>query len=72
MPPYAIAVGNPCRVVIYRFRREAISALLALRWWDWPRDTVVQALPILLSDDISGILDFARRHSLLLDEPGTH
>lgn len=72
IPPYAIAVGNPCRAVMYRFKPDAISTLQALRWWDWPDDIVAQALPILLSDDISGILDFARRHSLLLDEPGTH
>lgn len=72
IPPYAIAVGNPCRVVMYRFKPDDISALLALRWWDWPRDFVVKALPILLSDDISGIMDFARRHSLLIDEPEAH
>lgn len=69
IPPYAIAVGSPCRVVMHRFKSDDISALLAVHWWDWPDDIVVQALPILLSDDVSGIVDFARRHSLLLDEP---
>lgn len=65
IPPYAIAVGSPCRVVMYRFQPDVISSLLALRWWDWADDVVVQALPILLSDDIEGIMDFARRHLLL-------
>jgi len=63
MSPYAIAVGRPCRAVTYRFKPDDISALLALRRWDWPHDIIVQALPILLSDDVSGIMDFARRHS---------
>ncbi len=65
IPPYAIAVGSPCRVVMHRFKPDVISSLLALRWWDWPDDIVVQALPILLSDDITGIMDFARRNLLL-------
>ena len=69
IPPYAIAVGSPCRVVMHRFKPDDISALLAVRWWDWPDDIVAQALPILLSDDVSGIVDFARRHSLVPDEP---
>ena len=70
IPAFAIAAGSPCRVITYRFRPDAISTLLALRWWDWPHDVVVQALPILCSDDIDGIVDFARRHSLPLDESG--
>jgi Acetyltransferase (isoleucine patch superfamily) len=72
IPAYAIAIGSPCRVVMYRFNPDTISVLLALRWWDWPDDIVTEALPILRSDDVNGLMDFARRHSLLLDEPGTH
>ena len=34
IPPYAIAVGNPCRVVRKRFDDEMIGILLKLRWWD--------------------------------------
>ena len=34
IPPYAIAVGNPCRVVRKRFDDELIEILLKLRWWD--------------------------------------
>ena len=70
IPPYAIAVGSPCRVISTASNRTISSALQALRWWDWPHDIVVQALPILCSDDLGGIVDFARRHSLLLDEAG--
>jgi len=70
IPPYAIAVGSPCRVAMYRFEPDDIAALLALRWWDWPHDIVVQALPILCSDDIGAIMDFAQRHSLLPHDPG--
>lgn len=34
IPPYAVAVGNPARVVRYRFTPETIERLLAERWWD--------------------------------------
>lgn len=34
VPPYAVVVGNPGRVVRYRFDPDTIRALLAERWWD--------------------------------------
>ena len=36
MPPYAIAGGNPARVIRYRFDEGAISDLQKIAWWDWP------------------------------------
>ena len=35
IPPYAIAVGNPARVIKYRFDEETIRKLLAVKWWNW-------------------------------------
>jgi virginiamycin A acetyltransferase len=35
VPPYAIVVGNPARVLRYRFADAMIERLLALRWWDY-------------------------------------
>lgn len=34
IPPYAVAVGVPARVVKYRFDEKTIAALLEKRWWD--------------------------------------
>lgn len=34
VPPYAVVVGNPGRVVRYRFSPERIQELLAERWWE--------------------------------------
>jgi acetyltransferase-like isoleucine patch superfamily enzyme len=34
VPPYAVVVGNPARVVRYRFGTETIQALQASRWWE--------------------------------------
>jgi acetyltransferase-like isoleucine patch superfamily enzyme len=38
IPPYAIAVGCPAKVIKYRFDEETIERLLRIRWWDWPED----------------------------------
>ena len=40
IPPYAIAAGNPARVVRYRFSPEVVRGLLKIRWWDWPEDRI--------------------------------
>ena len=34
VPPYAVVVGNPARVVRYRFSKEIIDELLASKWWE--------------------------------------
>lgn len=34
VPPYAVVVGNPGRVVRYRFSAETIERLLEERWWE--------------------------------------
>ena len=34
--PYAVVAGNPATERRRRFSAEQITALLDLRWWDWP------------------------------------
>jgi virginiamycin A acetyltransferase len=36
IPPYGIAVGNPARVVRFRFPPNVIEELLASKWWEKP------------------------------------
>lgn len=35
VPDYAIVVGNPGRIIKYRFGEDKILQLKNLRWWDW-------------------------------------
>lgn len=35
VPPYAVVVGVPARVIKYRFDQETINELLKIKWWDW-------------------------------------
>lgn len=34
VPPYAVVVGNPARIVRFRFSKEVIQELLDSKWWD--------------------------------------
>ncbi len=36
VPPFAIVVGNPMRIVRYRHSDDTIEALLKINWWDFP------------------------------------
>lgn len=40
VPPYSIVVGNPARVIKYRFSEDIIEKLLSIRWWDWPVEKI--------------------------------
>ena len=47
IPDYAIAVGNPAKVIRYRFTPPTIKRLLALSWWDWKLSKILVNLDIL-------------------------
>ena len=55
IPPYAIAVGNPCRVVRKRFDDELIEILLKLRWWDKSIEEIENLMPILSCSDLEKV-----------------
>ncbi len=43
IPPYAVVVGNPARVIRYRFSPEKIEKLLESKWWEKPFDQLDSA-----------------------------
>ena len=45
VPPFTIAAGNPAHKIRARFPESVQADLLALAWWDWPRETLRAALP---------------------------
>jgi len=56
IPPYAIAVGCPARVVRMRFEEQQIQKLLGIRWWEWPDEKIREAVPLLSAGDIDAFL----------------
>jgi acetyltransferase-like isoleucine patch superfamily enzyme len=57
--PFAIVAGNPARPVKYRFDEAQREALLRIRWWDWPRERVIAAVPLLAERDIDAFIAWA-------------
>jgi phosphonate metabolism protein (transferase hexapeptide repeat family) len=45
VPPFAIVVGNPGKVLRYRFAPEIIAALERIAWWDWSHEQLRVGLP---------------------------
>lgn len=42
VPPYAIVVGSPAKVVRFRFDDARIARLLQLSWWLWSDELIRQ------------------------------
>ena len=47
IPPYAIAVGNPVRIIKYRFDESTIKKLLAIKWWNWSLKKIAANMPLM-------------------------
>jgi len=56
IPPYAIAAGNPARVIRYRFDEGTIRKLLEIQWWHWPDEKVKQNVRMICSDSIQSFI----------------
>lgn len=55
IPPYAIAVGNPARVIKYRFDEETIKKMLAVKWWNWSLEKIADNFPLM--NDVEKFLE---------------
>ena len=55
IPPYCVAVGNPCKVIKKRFDDSLIEYLLNLKWWDWDAEKIFKNLEALTNADLSKI-----------------
>lgn len=51
VPPYAIVVGNPARVIKYRFEPEVIQRLQNIKWWYWPAEQIRAKYPLMKDID---------------------
>ena len=61
VPPYAIVVGNPAKIIKYRYNRDDIIWLLKIKWWDFSREKIKEII------EQNGFLDFEIFKKLLKD-----
>ena len=45
VPAYAVVVGNPARILRFRFPAEIADRMQALAWWNWSHERLHAALP---------------------------
>lgn len=57
VPPYAIVVGNPARIVRFRFNDEIVQQLLAIKWWNWLDEFIQDHI-----DDFTDVESFVRKY----------
>ena len=55
VPPYAIVVGAPARIIKYRFDNNVISLLLASKWWTYSDKDLCKCSDF--TDDIVRFID---------------
>lgn len=49
VPAYSIVVGNPGRIIGYRFNKEIIDKLEAIKWWDKSDDWIKKNIKHFIS-----------------------
>ena len=59
IPPYAIVVGNPCRIIRYRFSEDIVCRLVNSEWWKKDYHEL-QSIAHLFSDPLL-FLEFLER-----------
>lgn len=57
IPPYHIAVGNPCNTIKKRFDDELIGIMEKLKWWDKSIEEINSLIPILTSSNLEKVKD---------------
>lgn len=57
IPPYAIVVGVPARVIKYRFDEEVRERLLQIKWWNWDDEKIKRNIGFFKSDINMELLD---------------
>ena len=55
--PFTIVAGMPARVLRRRFADEICRRIEQLAWWDWPAETLFDAVPDMQTMPIEAFLD---------------
>ncbi|MEH3147144.1 MAG: CatB-related O-acetyltransferase [Methylobacterium frigidaeris] len=63
VPAYAVAAGNPARIVRHRFAPEIVAALVDTAWWELPPERVRALVPLLQSGRVEELIAALRAES---------
>jgi acetyltransferase-like isoleucine patch superfamily enzyme len=62
--PYSVVAGNPARFKKWRFTEDVREFLLRIEWWNWEKDMIKEAAPILMSSDFEKLREFVAKYNL--------
>ncbi len=62
--PYQIVGGAPGKPIDWRFDTETIARLMAIKWWNWPKERILRAIPLMLSPKVDYFLEAAEKGHL--------
>ena len=60
VPPYAVVVGNPARIVHYRFPPDVIKKLLKIKWWDLKYDKIKEIFHLM--KDVNTLIEYYEKN----------
>lgn len=55
VPAFAVAGGNPAKVIRDRFDESTVARLEQIAWWDWPAEKVTQHLELIVGADVDAL-----------------
>ncbi|MEL7256120.1 MAG: CatB-related O-acetyltransferase [Pseudomonadota bacterium] len=55
VPPFAVVVGNPGRVVRLRFDAAVTQRLMQIAWWHWPIDQILTHEAAICGQDLTAL-----------------
>ena len=64
VPPFAIAVGCPAKIIKYRFSEDNIQKLLSLKWWNKDISKLQEFIDLFQSEANDSVID---RLEILID-----
>lgn len=60
--PYTIVGGVPAEVIRKRFVKKDIEILLEMKWWNWEKKLIYEAIPILQNKSIEKLYAFYKQN----------
>ena len=56
--PYTIVGGVPAKKIKDRFTPDITKKLLEIKWWDWDKELIYKAIPLLQSSSFEKLFEF--------------
>ena len=57
VPPYAVVIGNPAKILRFRFDEETIAALQQIQWWNWDDTKLKEKIDLLTADSPEKLIE---------------